>query len=31
MYSELPPLKEIKAEYRDLVFSNYNLNSQVTH
>lgn len=31
MYSELPPLKEIKAEYRDLVFSDYNLNSQVTH
>lgn len=31
MYSELPPLKEIKAEYRDLVFNDYNINSQVTH
>ncbi len=31
MYSELPPLEEIKADYRDLVFNDYNINSQVTH
>lgn len=31
MYSELPPLEDIKAKYRDLVFSDYNINSQVTH
>ena len=31
MYSELPKLPEIGAEFRDLVYSDYNVNSQVAH
>lgn len=31
MYSELPQPYEMGAEYRDLVYSDYNINSQVTH
>ena len=31
MYSELPKLPEIGAEFRDLVYSDYNVNSQVVH
>lgn len=31
MYSELPKLSEIGAEFRDLVYSDYNVNSQVAH
>jgi len=31
MYSELPQPYQMGAEYRDLVYSDYNLNSQVTH
>lgn len=31
MYSELPEIHQLGAEFRDLVFSDYNLDSQVTH
>lgn len=31
MYSELPTLFEIGAEFRDLLYSDYNVNSQVSH
>lgn len=31
MYSELPKLPEIGAEFRDLVYSDYNVNSQIAH
>ena len=31
MLSELPKFEEIGAELRDLVYCDYNLNSQVTH
>lgn len=31
MYSELPRLKGIDAEFRDLVFTDYNVNSQIAH
>ena len=31
MYSELPKLQEIGADFRDLVYSDYNINSQIAH
>lgn len=31
MYSELPKLQEIGTDFRDLVYSDYNINSQIAH
>ncbi|MBR6162441.1 hypothetical protein IKQ26_00925 [bacterium] len=31
MFSQLPPFKDLQADFRDLVFSDYNSSSQITH